>query len=393
MDPIQSTSEQAHPSTGSFLHPFRTSRNFRTLWSGQTLSQFGDAVLWLVLPLSVYATTKSPLDMGWIMGLLMVPQVILLPFAGVIVDRISRSQVMIVTESIRFLLVAGLAVMSALRQLDISILAVFAVAYYGTMDTLFQPAYAAARAQIFTTDIRNAAVSLTQMSQEFARLVGPTLGGIIAGFVSVAAGFALDAVMLLFSVASLTFLRLENPAWVPKSSSLIHDFTQDLLGGFLELRKHSWLWITIVAFTFINIASTGLTAILLPWLIKIHLNLSDISYGLVNTAAGIGAISAAFVYGRRNQYRHRGYLAYGGIAANALALLLLAFVNTTIAIMVLMAIANGAMIIFMMIWGSYQLFESLIDSHGSDSFGPIFYTQSCYPFELACIVRDKWNIE
>ncbi|OFW77882.1 MAG: hypothetical protein A2201_00750, partial [Alicyclobacillus sp. RIFOXYA1_FULL_53_8] len=319
--------------------------------SGQTLSQFGDAVLWLVLPLSVYATTKSPLDMGWIMGLLMVPQVILLPFAGVIVDRISRSQAMIVTESIRFLLVAGLAVMSALRHLDISILAVFAVAY-GTMDALFQPAYAAARAQIFTTDIRNAAVSLSQMSQEFARLVGPALGGIIAGFVSVAAGFALDAVMLLFSVASLTFLRLEKPAWVPKSSSLIHDFTKDLLGGFLELRKHSWLWITILAFTFINIASTGLTAILLPWLIKIHLNLSDISYGLVNTAAGIGAISAAFVYGRRNQYRHRGYLAYGVIAANALALLLLAFVNTTIAIMVLMALANGAMMLFMLIWES-----------------------------------------
>lgn len=181
MDTEELLEENTRPSIRRFVEPFRSSRNFTALWTGQTLSQFGDGVLWAVLPLCVYSLSHSALDMGWIMGLLMLPQVILLPFAGIIVDRMSRSQLMIITESIRFALVGILASLSLLHHLSITTLSIFVV-MYGIMDALFQPAYSAARAQIFTVDIRNAALYLTQISQEFARLIGPLLGGIITGF-------------------------------------------------------------------------------------------------------------------------------------------------------------------------------------------------------------------
>lgn len=289
--------------------------------------------------------SHSTLVMGWIMGLLMLPQVILLPFAGIIVDRMSRSRLMIITEFIRFALVSILASLSLLHHLDVTTLFVFVV-MYGMMDALFQPAYSAARAQIFTADIRSAAISLTQISQEFARLIGPIIGGVIAGFISVGAGFAIDAAMLLISVVTLTFLRIEKPPYKSNSSPTLRNFTRDLLGGVAEIRKHPWLWITILAFTIINIASTGVTAILLPWLIKVHLSLPATSYGLVNSAAGVGAMIAAFFYGRKSVHRHRGYIGYICILINAAAFICLAFVDTTVELMGLMAVANGAIMNF-----------------------------------------------
>ena len=65
------------------------SRPFVTLWGGQTFSQFGDSILWVALPLTVYTISKSTLQMGIVMALLMIPQVLLLPFTGILVDRVS----------------------------------------------------------------------------------------------------------------------------------------------------------------------------------------------------------------------------------------------------------------------------------------------------------------
>ncbi|MFB5192155.1 MFS transporter [Alicyclobacillus fastidiosus] len=192
-----------------------------------------------------------------------------------------------------------------------------------------------------------------QVSQEFARLVGPTLGGITVGYISIGAGLGLDAVMLCVSAIMLMFLKIPRVDHEPPNShSILRGFLHDLVGGLLELRKHSWLWITISAFALINIASTGLTAILLPWLITVHLHLPDTSYGLVNSAAGLGAIVVAPFFGRKKAHRRRGYTAYGGIILNAVALLFLALVHSTIELMRLMVLANGVIMIFMLVWES-----------------------------------------
>jgi MFS family permease len=194
MEPSFST-ESVETIRMSFFHPVK-SRSFTALWLGQTFSQFGDAILWVALPLTVYSMGRSTLQMGVVMALLMLPQVLLLPFTGILVDRVSRSRLMMLTDIIRCLLVVGLAVLVGTHRLTMPFLDAF-VLLFGAMDALFQPAYSAARAQVFTPDIRNAANGLTQVSQQVARLLGPTIGGVVVGFATVAAGFAVDAVTLL----------------------------------------------------------------------------------------------------------------------------------------------------------------------------------------------------
>lgn len=352
MEPSFST-ESVETIRMSFFHPVK-SRSFTALWLGQTFSQFGDAILWVALPLTVYSMGRSTLQMGVVMALLMLPQVLLLPFTGILVDRVSRSRLMMLTDIIRCLLVVGLAVLVGTHRLTMPFLDAF-VLLFGAMDALFQPAYSAARAQVFTPDIRNAANGLTQVSQQVARLLGPTIGGVVVGFATVAAGFAVDAVTLLISVVSLAFLRLGAPArLIPAASSGLRGFAQ-LTWGYRELRKHPWLWITIIAFAFINIAGAGITTILLPWLIKVHLGMSAAIYGLVSSASGVGAILCAVIYGRRQRWPRRGWIAYGGVAGSAIAGLGLAFVHTAPSLMVIVGVSSACLMLFGLTWeGSLQ---------------------------------------
>lgn len=379
MDPFLSQ-DTIESTRGSFYRPLQ-SRNFVALWGGQTFSQFGDSILWVALPLTVYSMTGSTLQMGFVMAFLMIPQVLLLPFTGIVVDRMSRSRLMILTDLLRFLLVAGLTAMAAQHWLSVPRLEVF-VLCFGALDALFQPAYSAARAQVFTPDIRNAANGLTQISQQGARVLGPSIGGIAIGFFSVTAGFAIDAITLAVSVTSLIFLRL-NP--LDRATALtaprgIAGFVHELAGGVRELRKFPWLWITIMAFAFVNISGTGIATILLPWLIKVHLGLSGTVYGVVSSAAGVGAIVCAIIYGRKRRWHHRGLAAYVGVGISALAEFSLAFTSTPLEMMVLIALSSAGIMVFALTWeGSLQELVaptaygrvSSLDSFGSFALLPV----------------------
>ncbi len=338
--------------------PFKVSTNFTALWIGQTLASVGGAIMNVVIPILALSLHASTLTLGLIMTLMMLPQVLLLPFTGILADRMPRVPVMIVTDLIRFLLVATLAVLAAFHALHLYDLYTFSI-LFGAMVALFQPAYAGARAQIFTQPIRNAANSLTMGAQQLAFIIGPSIGGLLVGISSGAAALGVDALGFLISVISLFFVRLqarriENPT-TQKSNHPLKRFSSELMRGFHELRKHQWLWITILVFAFINIADQGIVAVLLPWLIKIHLELTSFDYGLVTSASGIGAIVTSVIFGHRSKWHKRGLISYLGIAISGLGFGMMAISGSMLLLTACMAVSGAGLMLFGLVWeGSLQ---------------------------------------
>lgn len=338
------------------------SKSFTALWVGQMLSRLGDSIMTVMLPLIVYSLYGSTLTMGFVMALMMIPQVILLPLTGLLVDRVSRVKVMIITDVIRFVFLMALTYLSAFGDLNKTIIYTYAL-LDGIMAALFQPAYSAARAQIFTTDIRNSAISLTRMGEQLARLIGPSLGGVIVSFTSTSIGFGLDGITFLISVISLTTLKLagspaNNPNLTVEDARAKHPvsgFAYDLLGGYRELRKHPWLWITILVSAFANILTSGYTVVLLPWLIKVHLNKPAYTYGLLMTANGLGSLVMGFLFSLRQTWHRRGIIAYVGTSIAGIVLLSVAFMNWMPFIILAIAVKGAMLMLFGLIWeGSLQ---------------------------------------
>ena len=158
----------------------------------------------VILPVVVYSLTGSTVVMGMTMAMYMLPNILALPFAGLVVDRIDRVKLMLFTDITRCILMLLLASLIFMDLLTITILYIL-VAIYGLMEGIFQPAYSAVRAKVFVPEIRNAN-ALTQMSNQGIRLIGPALGGLIVSVASAGIGFGLDANVLII-ILFLLFLK------------------------------------------------------------------------------------------------------------------------------------------------------------------------------------------
>ncbi|MEK3838259.1 MULTISPECIES: MFS transporter [unclassified Paenibacillus] len=350
-----------HPLEG-FAAPFRQSRAFPYLWLGHLVSFLGSSVTMVILPVLVYSLTGSTTIMGMVMAAYMLPNVIMLPVSGHIVDRYDRVRIMMLADIARFIVMITTAVLSLTGVLSIPLLYGL-VACYGLLDGLFQPAYAAVRATVFTPDIRVAANSLTQITTQSVRLIGPALGGLLITHLSAGIGFGIDAFTYLISLICLVYLRrvmmtrlqsaateTDIPAKPAAGTSPAPHWRQDFAEGIHVLRSQPWLWITILAFCFVNICYTGVISVLLPWLFKVHHGWPPYLYGLAVTFSGVGAIAAGLLYGLRPKWNHRGILAYGGALISGAALLLLPFAGTPAAAVTLFAVEGFGLMIFGLIW-------------------------------------------
>ncbi|WP_410768381.1 MFS transporter [Fontibacillus sp. BL9] len=346
--PTQTSATSRFKFFNQFAAPFRQSRPFPYLWLGQLISVLGSSVTMIILPVVVYTITGSTTIMGFIMATYTLPNILMLPVSGWIVDRYNRTNIMLFTDAARFLLMTAMAALLFADSLSIGILFAL-VAVYGMMDGLFQPAYAATRAVVFTPEIRNSANALTQISNQAVRLIGPSLGGLLVTFLSAGWGISLDALTYVASFGCLFFLRKLIP-FRKKEIKQGTDVKGDFMEGLSILKSNPWLWITILAFSFINICYSGLVIVLIPWLFKVHLAMSPYVYGVAVTCSGAGAILAGLTFGARSRWRRRGLLAYGGAFLSGLALLLMAITPSAIGLCVLFALEGFGIMIFGLIW-------------------------------------------
>ncbi|MEH7306660.1 MFS transporter [Neobacillus drentensis] len=333
----------------TFFQLFIKSKHFTALLLGQIFSLLGSSITNVILPIVVLEVSKSTAMMGTVMAVYMLPFVILLPVSGILVDKLNKVKIMFVVDFVRFFLMLLLAAIAFMGQLNMVFLFII-MFIMGTMDSFFQPAYSAVRAKVFTKDIRNAANSITQVSVQALRIFGPIIGGIIVSSFSAAWGFGIDAITYIISLFFLLSLRSITFQKSTGSLGQKNSIKQDFFEGIEVLKQESWLWITILTFSLINIFSGGIIRIIIPWLINIYYDFEPVVFGLVLSASGAGAIVCGLVFGLRKEWKKRGLLAYIGVAVSGLALLFMPFVSSVPLLMAFMFLEGAGMMLFGLIW-------------------------------------------
>lgn len=287
------------------LEPLRI-RDFALLWTGMTTSLVGDFVFLVAYPWQTYQLTSNPATLGWISALYFAPTVVLLTVGGVLTDRIDRRRLMIAADSLRAVSTATGAVLAITHHLTLWQLGAV-VALGGVGQALFAPAFGSIVPEIVPGELLPQANSLDMFVRTSAGLVGPAIAGIVIGTAGAGWAFALDAGT--FVVSTTTALALtprpfdrdeeRRPAW------------REARAGFAYVRTRTWLWATLVAGAFVNIAS-GARNVLLPFLIKYDLHASARVFGLVLAAGSAGALISSFAYGQRGLPRRPVRVAYVG---------------------------------------------------------------------------------
>ena len=195
--------------------------DYRRLWLGQTVSDFGDSLTNLALLMLVNRLTGSTAAMATMAIALAIPQVTLGLLAGVYVDRYDRKRIMIVSDLLRAALVLGFATVHSADQLWL--LYLIAVAQ-GAVGAFFNPARGALLPHLVPERGLLAANSLSQTSRIIFGLLGTATAGVLVGTLDLFwPAFVLDGLTFLVSCALISRVQASAPvaAQVPASGRAV----------------------------------------------------------------------------------------------------------------------------------------------------------------------------
>jgi MFS family permease len=182
------------------LAPLRE-RPFRLLFSGQVISNLGDWLDYLALIVIVaYTWQHGPAALAALAIALALPWLVVAPFAGVLADRWPKKVTLIGCDLARAAIVLGFVFAPNLYVL------LPLVALKTSFSTLFNPTQQATIRITVPERALMAANSLSQLSVQSTKVIGPALGGLIVAFWSPRVAFALDAATFVVSAAILALL-------------------------------------------------------------------------------------------------------------------------------------------------------------------------------------------
>ncbi|MFJ6798024.1 MFS transporter [Streptomyces sp. NPDC091268] len=270
-------------------HPLRTSRDYRALWAGDVVSQFGSKITEFVLPLlmvtSLHATGTQ---VGLLQTLYMAPFFVLPLFAGVWLDRRPGRPVMIATDLARFALVLAVPVLALLG--DLRMWHVWVVALLGgALTAVYDIAATAYLPRLLPADQLPPANSLVTANQAVGGTAGPGLAGWLIGLFGPAATLVFDALSYLASASALMLVRHREKRTPPAAD---RDLRRELAEGLRSVLDNPPVRAVAVH---AGIYNAGIALLNLAFLMRFVRELGHTSgdFGLIMVSGGLGAVIGA----------------------------------------------------------------------------------------------------
>jgi DHA3 family tetracycline resistance protein-like MFS transporter len=281
------------------LAPLRI-RDFRLLWTGMTVSLFGDGAFMVAVAWAAYEISDAPGALAMIGLATSLPQVALLLVGGAISDRVDRRHVMVASDIVRAVAIGALAALAIAGTLELWHM-VLLTAVYGAGAAFFGPAFDAVVPDVVPAHQLAEANALDQFVRPAVlRLAGPAVGGIAIAAAGAGWGFAINAASFAVSAACIIRMR---PRTAPSDPAGGASLVTEMREGFHYVRKRTWLWGTFAGATISYLLFMGPTEVLLPYIVKHELGRGADVLGAVFAAGGIGALTAAVIMGQRGTPR------------------------------------------------------------------------------------------
>jgi MFS transporter, DHA3 family, macrolide efflux protein len=332
-------------------HPYvRLALNsaFSALWAGNLISLFGDRVHQVALAFLVYGITGSPIAIAATFIAATLPNLLLGPIAGTLVDRWDQKDVLIVSDLLRAAAVL-LVPVAAIINVFLVFPLVFAIT---TVSIFFRPAKDAVLPRLVREDQLTAANSVRWLGETMADIVGYPLAGLFATFLGSALplAFWFDAATYLASAVLVASVVIP-PAQRSAESAAGEGLRAELLAGWHFLRREQVL-LTNTLQGVAGQVTAGVALVVTPiyaaTVIAPHGGPDEkTAYALLETGIGIGNLVGGFVIGLAATRLAKGRLVIVGYTAYGLCTVGLGLAGALPAALGLMVGAGIANMVFL----------------------------------------------
>lgn len=297
------------------LFPAFGSKNYRYYFIGQLISQIGTwlqivAQGWLVLSL-----TKSPLLIGVVAASGTLPSLLFSLFGGVIVDRVNKKNLIAATQvgsMILALILGGLVIMNVITVWQIIVLSFL----LGTINAIDMPARQAFVSEMVESEKVASAVALNASIFNAARVVGPSIAGLLIALVGTGGAFLLNG----FSyIAAIVVQFLIIPIALQHKKTHAHPI-KAIVEGITYTWSHPIVRSLVILTAIVSIFGWSYTT-LIPLMAQTIFHQGASGLGYLFAAAGLGALlSTFFVSGYANKFKSSFFI-NGGITLFAISMI------------------------------------------------------------------------
>jgi MFS family permease len=221
-----------HPYVRLALDP-----SFSALWTAGVISLFGDRVNQIALAVIVLGVTGSPIAVGFVFLAAALPNLLLGPISGTLVDRWDQKQVMVVSDLLR----AAVVLLIPVAVVTNVVLTYPLVFLMTSISIFFRPAREAVMPRIVASRDLLTANSANWLAETLADIVGYSLAGLFVAFLGawIPLAFWLDAATYVLS--ALLILTITVPPVARTTMVVGASFLAELRAGWRFLRTEKAL--------------------------------------------------------------------------------------------------------------------------------------------------------
>ena len=293
-------------------------RNFRLFFGGQTISLVGTWMTRIATSWLVYRLTGSALLLGTVSFAGQIPTFLFAPFAGVWIDRADRRKVLVWTQTLSMVQSLALAALTLSHLITIPLLLAFSV-MQGIINAFDMPGRQSFMVQMVDDkrDLGNA-IAINSSMVNVARLIGPSLAGMLIAVSNEGWCFLIDGISYLAVIASLLMMRVHVPPVVRRVTSML----TELQAGWTYVSEFVPIRTILLLFAVISLMGMPFV-VLMPIFAARVLHGGPHTLGFLMGAMGVGALVSALSLAARKSVR--GLIRMIPIAAAVFGLGLIGF--------------------------------------------------------------------
>lgn len=325
------------------IAPPRMGRSFRWLLSATAVSNIGDGIALAAGPLLVASQTDNAILVAMAALLQRLPWLLLGLYAGALADRVDRRRMVMIADGLRGVVLVGLSIVIVTGSFSIAavlaamLLLGVAEVFVDTPSQTLLP---------MVVEHRDLGLGNARLQAAFLvgnQVVGPPIGAFLFAL-GMAVPFVTQAVLVALSV--LLVARIATPKGPVRELDDTH-ILNDIVEGVRWLVHHAavrTLAIVIVAF---NVTWGAAWAVLVLYALD-HLNMTEVGFGFLTTAAAVGGLVSTVLYGRVERRFDLGNVMRVCLLLEVLSHLGFALTNSAVVAMALMFVFGA----YAFVWGA-----------------------------------------
>jgi MFS family permease len=330
--------------------------NYRLWFIGQLASLVGTWMQVTAQGFLVFQLTNSPTYLGLVGFASGIPAWVFTLYGGVIADRMSRRNLLVITQTSMMILafvLAGLTFVNLVQPWHIVVLAFL----LGVANAFDAPARQAFVLEMVEREDLGNAIALNSTMFQSATVVGPAVAGITYALYGAAWCFTINAVSFLAVIVALLMMHMKPTVARARVTSAWHDLKE----GLQYIAAHPVIRTIIALASVTSLFGLGYSTLFPDWAVVV-LGGDAATNGWLQSARGAGSLIAALMVASLGRFKFKGKLLMAGSVVFPVSLILFAPITSLLpSLLVLLLVGWGFMVLF-------NMANILVQTHVEDDF-------------------------